>query len=282
MANLVYTNYKNPFCIQVDTSERGLGAVLYQAQDDGMSRAIGYASRTLSKSEKNYDAHILEFQALKWAVIERFHGCPYQGDFEAFTNNNPITYILTMARSDVTHQRWVVSLANCNFKLHCKSGKLNLEVDVFSQIPWEQEGSLHTLDTVLVKAIINRGCSGDCSIPKISPHAIPVLVKNFVVDGTMKLSKQDWKKEKQANLNIWPVIDIINEKVHLQYVAWEGDPSGMWVLLKYQRTWWWRMGCCLGKLNWKGMISWNCNLYHLILSDLRQCWYSMMTLVTWP
>ena len=34
----------------------GLGAVLYQKQDDCMDHVIAYASQTLSKSEKNYDA----------------------------------------------------------------------------------------------------------------------------------------------------------------------------------------------------------------------------------
>ena len=51
----------------------GLGAVLYQKQDDGTDRIKVYASQTLSKSEKNYDAHKLEFLALKWSVTERFH-----------------------------------------------------------------------------------------------------------------------------------------------------------------------------------------------------------------
>ena len=43
------------------------------------------------------------------------------------------------------------------FKLHYKSGKLNVEADALSRIPWEQEEELHTLDTIAVKAIISRG-----------------------------------------------------------------------------------------------------------------------------
>ena len=65
---LAYADYSKPFHLQTDASEKGLGAVLYQKQDDGTTRVIAYASRTLSKSEKNYDAHKLEFLALKWAV----------------------------------------------------------------------------------------------------------------------------------------------------------------------------------------------------------------------
>ena len=70
---LVYANYKKPFRLNMDTSEKGLGTVLYQQQDDGTFRVIAYASRTLSKTERNYDAHKLEFLALKWSITQQFH-----------------------------------------------------------------------------------------------------------------------------------------------------------------------------------------------------------------
>ena len=112
---LGYANYKKPFKLHTDASENGLGAVLYQKQDDGTDRVIGYASQTLSKSEKNYDAHKLEFLALKWSVTERFHEYLYGGEFEVYMDNNPLTYILTTAKLDATGQRWVASLTNYNF-----------------------------------------------------------------------------------------------------------------------------------------------------------------------
>ena len=49
---LAHADYKKPFHLQVDASEKGLGAVLYQVQDGGTSKVIAYTSRTLSKSEK--------------------------------------------------------------------------------------------------------------------------------------------------------------------------------------------------------------------------------------
>ena len=65
---LAYADYKKPFKIHTDASELGLGVVLYQDQDDRTTRVIDYASRTLSKSERKYHSHKLEFLALKWAV----------------------------------------------------------------------------------------------------------------------------------------------------------------------------------------------------------------------
>ena len=77
-----------------------------------------------------------------------------------------------MAKLDATGHRWVVSLANYNFKLHYKNGKLNVKADALSRIPWEWEETLHTLDTIAVEAIISRGYSGDSSIPEIPKGTI--------------------------------------------------------------------------------------------------------------
>ena len=135
--SLASANYKNPFKLHTDASEKGLGAVLYQKQDDGIDCIIAYASQILSKSERKYDAHKLEFLALQWAVTERFHEDLYDGHFEVYTKSNPLTYILTTAKLDATGQRWVASLANYSFKIFYRSGKLNVEADALSQIPWE-------------------------------------------------------------------------------------------------------------------------------------------------
>ena len=125
---LAYANYQKPLKLHTDASEHGLGAVLYQKQDDGMECVIAYASRTLSKSKRNYDTHKLEFLALKWSITERFHEYLYGGHFEVYTDNNPLTYIITTTKLDATGQRWVASLANYNFKIFYKSGKLNLSM----------------------------------------------------------------------------------------------------------------------------------------------------------
>ena len=162
---LAYANYKKPFKLHTDASENGLGAVLYQKQDDGMDCVIAYASRTLSKSEKNYDAHKLEFLALKWSVTERFHEYLYGGEFDVYMDNNLLTYILTTAKLDATRQRWVASLANYNFKIFYRSGKLNVEADALLRIPWENTHVDH-LEPLIVHTMLQSKLETEIGIPE--------------------------------------------------------------------------------------------------------------------
>ena len=48
---LACADYTKPFKVHTDALEDGLGAVLYQTQDDSLDRVIAYASHSLKKSE---------------------------------------------------------------------------------------------------------------------------------------------------------------------------------------------------------------------------------------
>ncbi|KAK3103801.1 hypothetical protein FSP39_021997 [Pinctada imbricata] len=131
---LAYPNFDIPFEIHTDASFQGLGAVLYQSQN-GQKHVIAYASRGLSKSERNYPAHKLEFLALKWAVTEKFHDYLYGKQFTVVTDNNPLTYVLTTAKLDATGHRWVAALAAFNFDIVYRPGRNNADADSLSRLP---------------------------------------------------------------------------------------------------------------------------------------------------
>ena len=60
---LAYPDFKQPFILDTDASEYGIGAVLSQKQD-GAERVIAYASRTLTKAERKYCVTRKELLAL--------------------------------------------------------------------------------------------------------------------------------------------------------------------------------------------------------------------------
>ena len=111
-----------------------MGAALYQEQD-GKLRVIAYASRGLSKSERNYPTHKLEFFAIKWAVCEKFSDYLYGTSFQILTDNNPLTYVLTSAKLDAAGHRWLAALSTYQFTIKYRAGKSNSDADGLSRRP---------------------------------------------------------------------------------------------------------------------------------------------------
>jgi hypothetical protein len=169
---LAFADYSKPFVLHTDASLDGLGAVLYQEQD-GKERVIGYASRSLSSSERNYPVHKLEFLALKWAVTDKFHDYLYGNNFKAKTDNNPLTYVLSSAKLDATGHRWVSELANYNFGIEYKSGKSNIDADALSRIKWPQAS--FRINSQSVNAILGKPSVGLvetlCFAQNVIPHS---------------------------------------------------------------------------------------------------------------
>ena len=118
---LAYADFDKPFILHTDASSHGLGAVLYQIQNNE-KRVIAYASRGLKNSEKHHPAHKLEFLCLKWAVTDKFHDYLYGNRFEVITDNNPLTYVLTTAKLDATGHRWLAALSNFQFSISYRKG----------------------------------------------------------------------------------------------------------------------------------------------------------------
>ena len=67
--------------------------------------------------------------------MEQFHEYLYGNHFVTYTDNNPLTYVLTIARLHATAHCSVAGLAAYNFALIYQSGKINVDEDALSHIP---------------------------------------------------------------------------------------------------------------------------------------------------
>ena len=99
---LVFPNFKKPFLLETDASREGLGVVLFQKQNDRWYHPVAFGSRSLTPVEKNYHSSKLEFLTLKWSVTEHFKEYLTYAPFVVRTDNNPLTYVLTMPNLDAT------------------------------------------------------------------------------------------------------------------------------------------------------------------------------------
>lgn len=190
---LAYADFTRPFELHIDASTEGLGAVLYQ-DNDSQKRVIAYGSRGLRKSERAYDAHKLEFLALRWAVTLKFKDYLYGSKFLVLTDNNPLTYVLSTAKLDATGQRWAASLANYDFDIKYRSGQNNKDADALSRYPWravEGEITKAVLGGVWVKSAME-------SI-MLSENAPEVLHFGTSVSND---STVDWVAEQELDQNV--------------------------------------------------------------------------------
>ena len=90
----------------------------------------------MTKAESHYPTHKLEFLTLKWVVVKNFHKYLYGWTCDVYTDNNPLTYIITAAKLDAASHCWVTSLANYYFQLHYQAGKTHIDADALSRVSW--------------------------------------------------------------------------------------------------------------------------------------------------
>ena len=154
---MAYPDFDRPFTLHTDASYDGLGAVLYQHTKEGELKVIAFASRALRPAEKNYHSTKLEFLSLKWSITEAFHDYLYYAKhFTAFTDNNPLTYVMTAPKLDATGQRWAAELAGYSFELKYKPGKHNIEADALSRLPLVEPEFTNAMDCAEVSACLGK------------------------------------------------------------------------------------------------------------------------------
>ena len=130
---LGFPNFDLPFIVETDASPTGgLGAVLLQQQGKN-KKVIAYASRGLKDSERNYPIMKLEMLALVWAVTQKFRDYLIGASFVVYTDNNPLSYMLSTAKLGAMEQRWAGDLASFDFSIKYKPGRNNIVADALSR-----------------------------------------------------------------------------------------------------------------------------------------------------
>ena len=135
---MAFPDFDRSNVVHCDASQDWLGTILYQEQPSGRLAVVAYGSRTLTPAEQNYYLHSgkLEFLALKWVITEQFRDyLHYAPSFKVYTDNNPLTYVMTSARLDASRHRWVAELADFNFEIYYRPGISHRDVEALSRLP---------------------------------------------------------------------------------------------------------------------------------------------------
>ena len=220
---LALPDFDKPFLLEMDTSRKGLGAVLSQKQADGRYHPIAYASCVMNKTEQRYHSNKQEFLTLKWAVTEQFHEylLPYgknRNEFVVCTDNNLLTYIFSSANLDAAGQRWVARLTSYNFSLEYHKGKDNTVADFLSwmneRLP--EEEAQEYLNKILypgVKAVLNNAITpieerAEQGV-RLSPDCQDACQEEAVGARPARLATTnvtDWKQEQKEDPVLYQVV----------------------------------------------------------------------------
>ena len=120
-----------PFVVTTDASGFAVGAELSQ-EFGGQLQPIAFMSKKLNSAERNYPVHEQELLAVIQAIRE--WKCYLDGQkFKIITDHKSLIYLQKQPHLSSRQTRWVEFLAQFDFDMEYKSGKLNTVADALSR-----------------------------------------------------------------------------------------------------------------------------------------------------
>ena len=127
-----------------------------------------------------------------------------------------------MVELDATGRRWVVCLANYNFKISYRSGKQNVDADALSRIPWETEQ---------VSATLEHGLCGISHMPTKSLINMMTLKPEVLP----KLTNKDWINKQSTDPDFCKKVELIKWKEHLKYKCAGSNSDELKLLMRFHK-----------------------------------------------
>lgn len=118
---LACPDFERPFVLQVDASNDGLGAALTQRVDKS-EIVIAYASRLLTKQEKNYTTTEKDCLALVWAV-RKFRPFLKGYRFTAISDHVAFRWLMSLMQPSGRLARWVIELQQHDLRSSIGKGR---------------------------------------------------------------------------------------------------------------------------------------------------------------
>ncbi len=112
---LVRPNFKEPFCLDVDWSTKGVGANLSQKKGR-FEKVIAYASKALTVAQRKFHPMEGECYALIWGILH-FRQYLHRTHFTLRTDHKPLEWLATVSDAHGRRGRWIDMLQDFSFKI---------------------------------------------------------------------------------------------------------------------------------------------------------------------
>ena len=128
---IAFPDFTKEFILDTDASDSGLGTVLSQVHE-GKEHVIAYASKSLSKTERNYSVTRRELLAV---VIFTAHFRQYLlgTKFKLRTDHNSLKWLQSFKQPEGQLARWLEKLSEYSFTVEHRHGRKHGNADALSR-----------------------------------------------------------------------------------------------------------------------------------------------------
>ena len=154
---LALPDWSKPFIVDTDASDTGIGAVLSQEHANGEEHVISYASRLLTKPERNYCVTRKELLAVV-AFLHHFRQYLLGAKFIIRTDHGALTWLQSFKSPEGQLARWLEKLQEFEFAIVHRPGRKHSNADALSRIPCRQCG--RTFETTIATIASADMCGG--------------------------------------------------------------------------------------------------------------------------
>ena len=246
---LAYPKIEEPFILDTDASNVGIGAVLSQKLE-GKEHAIAYGSRCLSKPERRYCVTRRELLAIVY-FVKYFRHYLYGRQFLLRTDHGSLRWLFNFKEPEGQVARWIETLSTFTFEIEHRPGKQHGNADDLSRRPCKQCGQE---DVVPVHLVLSE------DVAEMPTRTIQTsLETESWIDGwcheTLRANQQEdpdigkilKMKEESPHKPQWKAVSSENEAVKAYWFLWtqlyikngvlyklweeETSPTGHWQLV---------------------------------------------------
>lgn len=129
---LAYPRDDDPYILDTDASDVGIGAVLSQVQD-GEEKVIAYASSVLNKHERRYCVTRKELLSLV-KFTKHFKPYLYGRKFLIRTDHGSLKWLCNFKEPEGQIARWLESLSEYDYVIEHRPGRLHQNADSLSRV----------------------------------------------------------------------------------------------------------------------------------------------------
>ncbi len=112
---LVRPDFKKPFCLNVDWSPKGVGAILSQ-KEGKLERVVAYAGKSLTLAQRKFHPMEGECYALIWGIMH-FRQYLHRNHFTLRTDHKPFEWLTIVLDAHGKRGRWIDMLQDFSFKI---------------------------------------------------------------------------------------------------------------------------------------------------------------------